>query len=347
MKRLVVVTQKVDETDDLLGFFVGWLREFALHFDRVDVITLGKGEYQLPDNVYIYSLGKERSSSKIFWLPKMKWLLLKYTRGASGVFCHMSPIFAVIAWPFARMFGAKLVLWYLHRSVTLKLRLALRMVDTLVTADEESLNIESPKIVATGHGIDIKRFSIPDRTFDMSDRPLHVLSVGRLAPIKDFGTLIEAAALLKERDVPVRVRIVGRALQPEHEREEKRLRKLVMERDVSDIVEFVGFVPYRDMPEQYRWADIVVGGTPKGGLDKAVLEGMAAGCVPLTSNMAMRETLKGYAADLLYDHGEDHDLADKLVSIRDREQLSVVMSERVREDHGLEGTVRDISQLLQ
>jgi len=346
MSKLVIICQKVDETDDLLGFFVGWLREFAKHFDQVEVITLGKGEYNLPENVCIHSLGKERGAHKWFWLPKMKWLLFRHTRGASAVFCHMSPIFAVIAWPFARLRGAKLVLWYLHRSVTLKLKLALRLVDTLVTADKASLNITSDKIVETGHGIDVERFVVSDRRYDISYRPLHILSVGRLSPIKDFGTLIRAATLLKERGRSVQVRIIGKAVMAADRAYERELRELIAEQGVSDIVELYGFVPYRDMPEQYAWADIVVGGTPKGGLDKAILEGMAAGCVPFTSNEAMRPHLGAYAERLLYAHGDADDLVLRLGGFGAYEAASQSLAASVREHHALERTVGHIAKYL-
>lgn len=58
--RLLIVTQKVDRDDDLLGFFHQWICEFAKHCDFVTVICLEKGEYALPANVRILSLGKER-----------------------------------------------------------------------------------------------------------------------------------------------------------------------------------------------------------------------------------------------------------------------------------------------
>ena len=147
-KSLLIITQKVDENDDLLGFFVSWIREFSGHFSRVDVITLGSGAYELPANVHVYSLGKESGTSKPLQAFRLVKLLLKYTRECDAVFAHMSPVFAILAWPFTALRRTKLALWYLHRSLTLKLRIAMAMVDTLVTADADSLTVKSPKIIA-------------------------------------------------------------------------------------------------------------------------------------------------------------------------------------------------------
>lgn len=58
----MIVTQKVDVNDPILGFFHRWVEEFAKHFERITVICLQKGEYNLPANVKVFSLGKEESN---------------------------------------------------------------------------------------------------------------------------------------------------------------------------------------------------------------------------------------------------------------------------------------------
>jgi glycosyltransferase involved in cell wall biosynthesis len=338
-KRLLIITQKVDVTDDLLGFFVAWLRTFSEHFERIDVITLAQGPAELPANVHVHSLGKERGIAKWWQALHGARLLWQLTPKNGGVLCHMSPIFAILAWLFARIRGARLVLWYLHRSNTLRLRLALALCDHLVTAAKESLTVQSSKIVAVGHGIDVKRFAAV-RNQDIGQQPLRLLSVGRIAPIKDFGTFIRAVEILQGRGMDVDARIIGRAISPEHRIEEDKL-KLIQSK-----VSWVGFIPYRDMPEQYAWADVVVGCTPRGGIDKALLEGMAAGCVAITSNDAMRGTLEPYANELLFAHGDAKQLADKICAIRSRTDIRDAMVRNVQRYHRLETAIERISALL-
>jgi len=315
VSRLLIIAQKVDENDDLLGFFASWLREFAKHYEGVTVIALGAGKAELPANVTVYSLGKESGVPR--W---QRWfgllnLLRREVPRHDAVFAHMSPMFAVAAWPFTVAWHKRLVLWYLHRSNTFRLRLALRMVDALVTADAASLTVQSPKIHAVGHGIDVERFAFPGRQAPLA-RPLRILSVGRLSPIKGFETLIRAAALLRERDTDCEVRIIGKAVMPDDHQYERELHALVARLGVSDIVHFFGFVPYSAMPPQYHWADIIVGCTPPGGIDKVLLEGMAAGCIPFTSNAVMRSYLGEDAEKLLFPHG-DSELLTEAVSVLD------------------------------
>ena len=63
--KLLIITQKVDINDDVLGFFHRWIEEFAKHCEKITVICLQKGEYNLPDNVKVLSLGKEGAMAKI------------------------------------------------------------------------------------------------------------------------------------------------------------------------------------------------------------------------------------------------------------------------------------------
>ena len=64
------------------------------------------------------------------------------------------------------------------------------------------------------------------------------------------------------------------------------LKNLVSDLDLSRFIEFKGFVPYKNIPAVYREAEISVNLTPKGGIDKVVLESMASGLLVLTSNQA-------------------------------------------------------------
>ncbi len=343
-KNLLIICQKVDENDDLLGFFVSWIAGFATHFVQVDVIALGVGTYELPANVHVHSLGKERGVPKWRQALRMTGLLWKHTPEHGAVFCHMSPIFAIVAWPFATLRRSRLVLWYLHRSRTLKLRLALMLCDRLVTADAESLSVRSQKIIAVGHGIDVERFTVSGRTPPVG-RPLRILSVGRLSPIKGFETLIRATAHLRENDVSCEVRIVGKAVMPGDRLYEEQLRSLTTRLRVSDAVHFFGFVPYRDMPAHYRWADVVVGCTPPGGIDKVLLEAMAAGCIVFTSNAVMRTHLGNDADRLVFSVDDPVALAQAVAGVTDFAELSSRMAGLVGK-HTVTDVVSAITALL-
>lgn len=176
-KRLLIICQNVDESDDILGFFVSWIREFARVYEAVTVITLSRGNDVLPSNVTVHSLGKERGAGKALQAVRLVRFLWAEVRRHDAVFAHMSPIFGIIAWPFTFIWRRKLLLWYLHRSVTMKLRLAIAASDVCVTADAASLSIRSGKIQSIGHGIDTQSFSVARDWAALEHRPMHIITV--------------------------------------------------------------------------------------------------------------------------------------------------------------------------
>ncbi len=56
--KLLAITQKVDQDDDILGFFHGWIEHISKHTDSLKVLALGKGKYNFDRDVEVASLGK-------------------------------------------------------------------------------------------------------------------------------------------------------------------------------------------------------------------------------------------------------------------------------------------------
>jgi glycosyltransferase involved in cell wall biosynthesis len=309
-KDLLIICHKVDENDDLLGFFIGWLKEFSKKFNKVFVITLEKGEYELPSNIEVYSLGKEKNNSRISRAIKFYKLLFKIMPNIDGVFAHMSAAFVIYSWPVAFFYRKKIIWWYLHRAADLKHRLAGKLSFKIVTASAESLNLKNDKIIETGHGIDIEKFAFQRQP--EWPGPLKILSVGRISPIKNYETLIRAAAILKEHNEEFEVKIIGRPVMPKDNEYLGRLKKLVDRLELKNELEFIGLVPYRNIAAYYLEADYSINLTPKGGLDKSVLEAMAAGCIVLTSNKVFEKYLKELSGNLIFEHNNSSDLAQKI-----------------------------------
>lgn len=137
MRSLLIITQKADENDQLLGFFVGWIKEFQKHYDNVEIVAL-----RAPEKNWL------RFIFQIFWqIPRH-----------DAIFVHMAPIFAVIAAPWARLWRKRIGLWYTHGTVTWRLRLAEKLVNVIFTASPESFRLPSKKLIITGHGIDTNLF---------------------------------------------------------------------------------------------------------------------------------------------------------------------------------------------
>ena len=96
--KLLIITQTVDRRDTMLGFFHNWLEEIAKGYESILVICLKEGEHDLPPNVRVLSLGKERGNSKIGYL----WNFYKYIwserQSYDSVFVHMNQEYVLLGW---------------------------------------------------------------------------------------------------------------------------------------------------------------------------------------------------------------------------------------------------------
>ena len=309
--RLLIISQKVDISDDNLSFFHRILEKFSEKLEKIFVIGLQAGEHHLPGNVEVFSLGKENGCSKFRQLIKLQRVLLKYLPEADGVYCHMGSIFAIASFPLTKIFGKKLILWYAHGSLPWKLRLAEKLVDGIVTSSPAGCRLRSKKIKAVGQAIDVEFFKQKDK---LSDGNFNILHASRLVPVKGHKTLIEAVNILvNHKNVKnLKVRILGEPMIKPQEEYLADLKSLVKSYNLEQYIEFAGGVSFFEMPEHFNRADLFVNPSSTGSLDKVVLEAMASGCLVLNCN----EAYKGILADkYMFIKGDADDLAEKMLNL--------------------------------
>ena len=194
-KNILIITQKVDKKDSILGFFHAWIEEFSKHFTFVTVICLQKGAVNLPNNVSVFSLGKETKGGRISYIYNFYRYIFSFRKNYDVVFVHMNPIYVILGGIFWRLFGKHIALWYTHKHVDMKLRVAERLTHKIFTASKESFRLPSRKLMVVGHGIDTEKFK-PD--FHVHDEKcFSVITVGRISPVKNYEIIIEAIARLK------------------------------------------------------------------------------------------------------------------------------------------------------
>ena len=122
--KLLITTQAVDSDDPILGFFHQWIEAFATQCETVTVICLREGNHHLPANVEVLSLGKEKGASRLTRVVRFYRLIIAHRREYEAVFVHMNPEYVVLGGPLWRFWRKRTVLWYTHKNVDLKLRVA-------------------------------------------------------------------------------------------------------------------------------------------------------------------------------------------------------------------------------
>jgi glycosyltransferase involved in cell wall biosynthesis len=299
----------------VLGFTHGLAAQLASHLDRLYVLQLWSGEHDLPPNVLVRSMGKERGVSKVGQLATLLRSASALT--ASGavdlVFAHMAPLYAIGAAPFARRAGVPLVLWYAHRQVSWQLRLATALVDRVVSPTADGFRLQTEKLVLVGHGVDTQVF----RPSDLPHRSdtFEVLSAGRVASIKNLDVLLRAAqqvrAELPERGLHVTV--LGSPGSTDEQSYLDGLQELAAELDLGSTVTFAPGVPYTRVADAFSACDLHVNLAPTGAPDKAVLQAMACERISLASNRTFAPIFGADASRCLFEERNASDLAKRIV----------------------------------
>lgn len=294
--KLLICTQSIDSSDHVAGFFAGWIREFAKHMEEVTVIALsGVGAETLPANVRVISLGKEKQFGKIHQLGIFYITIFREIRNYDTVFVHnVGPKFVILGAPVWKIFGKKIALWYVHKSVDWKLRVAEKLVDEIFSSAPEAFQLPSKKVHFLGHGIDTEALGKVARHPD--PQVFTILQVGRITPIKHCEVLIRASAFFaKQYPGLFKVVFVGSPLAEGDEEYANGLRTLVSDLELSDKVVFEGGVPPEKLRDYYARAHVTINMLPTGGMDKVVLESAAVGVPVFTTNQTFRAVFEDLA----------------------------------------------------
>mgnify|MGYP000064714087 CR=1 FL=1 len=156
--KILVITQKVDTNDPILGFFHRWIEEFSKYYEKVCVICLKKGGHDLPPNVSIYSLGKEEGESRIKYITRFYKYIWNLRKEYDVVFVHMNQIYIVLGGILWRIWNKKIGLWYVHRQKSLSLWLSAYITNVIFTSSKESFGYQNSKVNYLGHGIDVSKY---------------------------------------------------------------------------------------------------------------------------------------------------------------------------------------------
>jgi len=337
--RLVFITQQVDPDDPVLGATVAKIRALAERCDEVVVLADGAVPGTLPPNCRVHLFrAASRPGRGLRFAAALARELARRPRPAA-VIAHMCPIYAVLAAPLARPLGTRVVLWYAHWKRTRTLALAARLSNALASVDTRSVPVESRKVVALGHGIEVDDFHCSDS--GGGGDALEALVLGRYSTAKGIDVIVRALGLARERAPDVRLRCHGTAGTPAEREHRDELERLVGQLGLADAVTLGGPVPRSAVPELLNGADVLVNNMRPGAPDKVVYEACAS-CLPvLVSNPSFDELLGDLEPRLRFERESSADLAECLQAraqrpAEERHALGRTLRDRVAERHSVD-----------
>ncbi|MBP6942657.1 MAG: glycosyltransferase family 4 protein [Candidatus Buchananbacteria bacterium] len=341
--KLLIITQVVDRRDPVLGFMHRWLQEFSTHFEQLTVICLKQGDYDLPSNVQVFSLGKEVGESRFKYVSKLFKYLWQRHRQYDTVFVHMNQEYVLLAGWWWRLTGKRVYMWRNHPVGNWLTWLAGYFCHRVFCTSPQSFTAQFPNTKLMPAGIDTDYFS-PDPQLQRS--ATMVLSIGRISPAKDLETLIKAIALVHSA-LPVTAMIIGDPL-PEHQSYADSLRQLVTELNLNEFVSFQAGIANTETVKWYSQAAIFINMSRPGFFDKTIFEAMACECPVIVSNIA----LKGVIDDrCIFEYHDVEDLAQKIkglltLPVAERSQLGQELRTYVHQNHSLKQLAQGLVENL-
>lgn len=346
--KLLIITQKVDKNDGVLGFFYDWILEMQKKFQKVTVICLEKGEADLP-GVEIFSLGKE---GNLKFLRRIKYvfnfykLIFRKRKNYEAVFVHMNQEYILLGGLFWRVWGKKIFLWRNHPQGNFLTKTAVFLSNKVFYTSPFSYTARFKKAKRMPVGVKINE-KINYKTYKKGEI-LKILCLGRIAPVKNIEIAIEAAKVLKERGVSFKLDIVGNVLERDKKYDED-LRTEVKEMGLLKEVSFYKGVNHEEALKIFSEYDVLINVTDKGSMDKTIFEAGAAGVIVVSSNEALTEiypkewkkgfkveaTGEGVAEGILnfinLDEEKRGEIRERVRDYIKREQSLEVLVERLRE----------------
>lgn len=352
--KLLVITQKVDKNDPVLGFFHNWLSKLAPKFERISAICLQEGVSDLPNNVGVYSLGKEslvkslefgaRSWQKIKYVWNFYKYIWQFRSEYDAVFVHMNQEYVLLGGLFWKLLGKKIYFWRNHPKGSWLTEVAVWFSEKVFCTSTHSFTAKFKKTEILPVGIDTDLFFIDNKVPVL---PNSILSLGRISPIKNIDKMVELAFALDKEGVDFVLDIVGDPVNPEDYQYLERLVARSKTLNDKGKINFISAVSQEGAALMFKSHEIFINLTPSGSMDKTILEAVASGCIPVVEN----KFFKNIFADQMIVSEEQEELMSKVcfwlkTDVLNKKEVQSWLSDYVGKKHSLDILIEKLTSLI-
>ncbi len=281
--RILIITQKLDSEDHVLGAIVGWTKELAKSSESVSVICLEKRSFDFPKNIKVYSLGKENGPSRFKYLKNLYKHLVALEGSYDRVFVHMNQEYILLAGWYWMIKGIPVYFWRNHPNGSFLTNIAVFLSKKVFCTSKASYTAKFKKTVLMPAGVDTGLFKPVD---GVVRKKYSVCMVSRIAPVKRIELGLEAMNILVSSGTQVSLDIIGTPLERDLEYY-RGLEKYVADNNLSNCINFLGDFPLPKHPELYSGYEVCLNLTLSGSFDKSIVSTTSCGTVPLVSNNSL------------------------------------------------------------
>ena len=175
------------------------------------------------------------------------------------------------------------------------------------------------KFLCIPNGVETARFKPIERP---KSSKVKILFIGRLIPRKGFQFVIQALPALKKlTQKPFEIEVVGTGAH-RHELDE-----LAESLHVSDLIKYVGLVPYDTLEKSYQYADVFVLTSLSEGMPSVILEAMGCGLPIVASDV-------GGNNEIVHEGKNGYLIKDNNIDLLARRLAELINNESLREEMG-------------
>lgn len=199
------------------------------------------------------------------------------------------------------------------------------------------------KLTLVRCGVDLD--ALPSAHTDPSSGELHIICVGRLSPEKGQAGLIEALAMLRDREVPCDLTLVGDGP------DEEQIRALVDERGLTGQVHFAGRLDEPSTLARIATADILALPSFMEGLPVVLMEALALRVPVVATRVAgIPELVEDGMTGLLFDPADWAGLAEAIARLAHDSEFRCRLAEegrrRIEERFAIDRAITPLAALL-
>lgn len=291
--RMLICAQSVDQSDPTLGFFHAWVDEFARRIRHVSLAYLQGTATDLPDNVRAFSLGKDRMHGPRLWkrmryAVRFWWYAWRERDSYDTVLVYINTEYVMLGGLLWHLLSKKVAIVSNKKEKGWKMRLVARYADVLFYTDSQATAVHYSGAQQISTGVDTRPYASEMRHAKHGS----LLFAGRVAREKQIDVLIDAVARAAKHHATLHLDIYGAPVISDDRVYDQELRERYRSLEQGGLVSFRGSVPHAQTPPMYASHDIFVQTGSVSGFNKALFEAMAAGCIVVTAEPALRGVVR-------------------------------------------------------
>jgi len=206
----------------------------------------------------------------------------------------------------------------------------------------ERILLDSEKMSVVYNGVDLARLSSTVKTARENSASPTVLSVGRLVPVKNYATILEAFVMVRERIPDATLILVGDG--PERQKIETQATTL----GIADAVKFRGKISRDEVYRELASADLFTISSYAEGFCVAAVEAMAAGLPVVVSDIDVFHEVVGNPG-VFANPNSPTEFANKITELLNntekRRKISQQVKCRARSKFSLERTAQEYASI--